>query len=202
VLGVVVGGLVGGTDVDGAGGGALSCLGAGPGGGCGAAAAPGSAASGTGAGGVGAAAGRSAAAAEAGGTAGSPAAVVTGALVFGGDFDALPALRIMAVTPAKPTTKAATHATIHQRRVRRVSPAADARSSAPTGGAGSSDRGRSRVAAGTVTLAAFRNLFRPKRSVRFAASAGGRSGYRPTARSSCRLVILDRPLMFFRRASS
>jgi hypothetical protein len=133
VLGVVVGGLVGGTDVEGAGGGALSCLGAGSGGGC-AAAGGALSAAGTGAGGGGgvAPAGRSAAAAEAGGAeaggaAGRPAAVVTGALVFVGDFDALPAIRMMAVTPAKPTTKAATHAMINQRRVRRVSPATDAR---------------------------------------------------------------------------
>jgi hypothetical protein len=152
VLGVVVGGLVGGTVVVGAGDDALSSLGTGAGGGSGAAANPLSA-WGTGGGGVGVAAGRSTvAAAEAGGAAGG-AAVVAGALVLVGDFEALSALRMKTVTPANPTTNAATHASTSTRRLRLVSRTSCSGTSTAMGGVGSSGRASSRsVAEGAVTL--------------------------------------------------
>lgn len=167
VLGVVVDGAVGGTDVDGAGDSAASCLGGAVGAGGGAGAGPAST-TGAGAGGRGATARGAPVDAEDGGRAGA-AVVVAGALGVAGDFDALSARLMMAVTPAKPTTnarmQAATKSATRLRFGSRTSdtgsarsPTACSRTAAATGGVGSSGRGSSRrVVAGPVTHAAFRN---------------------------------------------
>jgi hypothetical protein len=133
VLGVVVGGFVGGTDVEGGGGSAASRGGAV---GCGGGAGVGPSTAGAGAGGVGVVAAGAPVDADDGGGAGA-AAVVAGAFGVAGDFDALSARRMMAVTPANPTTnarmQAATNSTTRPR-----SRAVCSRTEAATGGVGSS----------------------------------------------------------------
>jgi hypothetical protein len=168
VVGVVVGGLVGGTDVVGGGGSAAASLGGAGGPGCGAAGAGPASTAGAGAGGVGAPARDAPGGAEDGGAAGA-AVVVAGAFGVAGDFEALSALLMIAVTPANPTTNARMQApTKSATRLRFGSRTSDAgasrlstacsRSAAATGGVGLSIRGSSRrVAAGPFTHAAFRN---------------------------------------------
>jgi hypothetical protein len=203
VLGVVVDGTVDGdgADVEGAGAGALalSSLGADGGGeGC------------DGTGGLSSTPETSAlvGGAEAGGppdeggVAPAAPAVAVG-VVFGRGLEAPPEPRMSTVTLANPTRNATAHAAaITSLRLREEPPLSEL--PAPgvcsggyveAGGVACPCAKASRTVAGeTGTLAAFRN---PSPAKRLPSTS-----QRPTARSSCRLVILERPLTFFLRASS